>query len=347
MKDKLFKGIVLGTQIGSIAIFSTLLYKLNKEQKEFKLHYNTLNDIENIEIEKYDKEVNFDSINKQELKSLFVELYNNLLKDPNVNLSNFKRNMESIKIKDINDSEIGQIYDAEAFYDYFDNEVFCNDEPNAATLIHELIHMASTYYGEDAKHVRYCGFLQEKFGHQIGVGITEGYTELLSKRYFNQKKYEKYISDSYVMKMNMVKNLEKIVGKETLTKLYFNSDLKGLIKELKKYNDLESIIKFIKYLDITALDLMHKKSRISKRKYQEYVNYCFEFLIHSYISKLRTQVFNREIDQSQFEDKLNSFIEELNKIEYLSYGEKIETKFIPDKYIIKILKKEENGTKKL
>jgi len=344
MKDKLFKGIVLGTQIGSIAIFTALFYKLNKEQKEFKLYHNTLTNIENIKIKEYNKEVNFDSINKEELKNLFVELYNNLLNDPNVNLSNFKRNMESIKIKDIEDSELGQIYDAEAFYDYFDNEVFCNKKPNAGTLIHELIHMASTYYGEDAKHVRYCGFLQEKFGHQIGVGITEGYTELLSKCYFNQKKYEKYISDSYVMEMTMVKNLEKIVGKDILTKLYFNSDLKGLINELKKYNDLESIIKFIKYLDITALDLMHKKSKISKRKYQEYVNYCFEFLIHSYINKLRTKAFNKEIEQSEFEDKLNSFIEELDKIEYLFCGNKKETKFISDKDIVKIVKKEEKKT---
>lgn len=341
MKDKLFKGLMLGTQIGSVAVFTTLFYKLIKEQKEFKLNYSMLSSIESIKGDKCTDKVKFDAIDREDLKIIFIELYNKLLNDPNVNLDNFKRNLKSIRIKNIDESNIAQIYDAEALYDYFDNEVFCKNKPNERTLIHELIHMASTYYGNDAKHVRYCGFLQEKFGRQIGVGITEGYTELLSKRYFNGKKYLENVSDSYVMEMTMVKKLEEIVGKETLTKLYFNSNLKGLIRELQKYNNLENIIKFIKYLDETAIDLTYKKSKMTKRKYNEYVKYCAEFLIDSYINKLRTQMFNKEIIQVEFEKKLNNFIEEFSTVEYLYYGAKKKEKLVSDNAIIKILNKEE------
>ena len=201
--------------------------------------------------------------------------------------------------------------------------------------------MASTAYRSKSKNVRYCGFVQEKFEQQIGVGIAEGYTELLTKRYFSDQKNIKNFNDSYVVEMGIVQNLEKIVGKNKLKKLYFCSDLKGLVRELKKYNDIENIIKFIRYLDITTLDLINKKTMISNRKYKLYLKYCVEFLLQSYINKLKMQLFNKEINHYIFEKKLFDFVENINKSNYLFGGKENVEKFVSDSYVLKILKKEQ------
>ena len=346
MKNKLFKGLILGTQLGTIVVFSQLFYKTKKEHREFKMNYKILTSIEKIEQPECDAKEDFKKIKVEKIRNIIEELYKKLSKDPNVNLSNFKRNLSTLALRNIEEAEELNVYDAEAIYDYFDNEIFCDEDVTVRTLVHELLHMASTYYGENAKSVRFCGFTQEKLGNQIGVGLTEGYTELLSKRYFNEKEYMIGVTDGYIVEMSIVESLEKIVEKDKLTNLYFNADLKGLISELKKYNDLENILKFIRSIDTITTDLMLKKTNLSNRKYNECIKSCVEFLIESYINKLKQQMFNHEIDYKVFETNLYSFVENVNKIKYVFNGKNVSEKFISDKKVLKILANEEKKINK-
>lgn len=114
---------------------------------------------------------------------------------------------------------------------------------------HELLHMASTAY--NVKEKKYlCGFAQYSphYTKRFGIGLNEGYTELLNERYFgkNDKCSKVYKLCQFYSKM-----LEEIIGQEKMTNAYLNGDLPNLIKELKKYDNKENIVKFIKNLDFT------------------------------------------------------------------------------------------------
>ena len=57
---------------------------------------------------------------------------------------------------------------------------------------HELMHMSSTYYRESDGKL-FSGFRQApNIGRGIGVGLNEGYTHFLTKRYFGNDALEVY-----------------------------------------------------------------------------------------------------------------------------------------------------------
>lgn len=92
------------------------------------------------------------------------------------------------------------------------------------------------------KEIRFVGFSQQSLKGNIienyGVGICEGYTDLLANRYFN-----KIIS--YDIEAEISEQLENIVGRTGMEKLYLKADLKSLVTELSKYTSLEEINDFI------------------------------------------------------------------------------------------------------
>lgn len=111
------------------------------------------------------------------------------------------------------------------------------------SIYHELFHMASS---SDEYHV---GFDQGL----IGKAINEGYTEIMNRKYFPQKK-----EMSYLEQVDAAKIIDDIVGNEEMEKLFLKSDLKGLILELSKYISIDDIMKFLAYEDyivsMTVLD---------------------------------------------------------------------------------------------
>lgn len=117
------------------------------------------------------------------------------------------------------------------------------------TLPHELFHMASAYYDKKT-NTCYCGFGQNTNKLSIGLGLTEGYTQLLTNRYIDENiGNSNDIGYFYVYETFIMSKLEDIIGKEKMEELYFKANLLGLIKELEKYADIREIISFIRKLD--------------------------------------------------------------------------------------------------
>lgn len=122
-------------------------------------------------------------------------------------------------------------------------------------LSHELMHAASSHkYGNK----RISGFYFSSKNHllkkiTIGIGINEGYTDLISQRYFCKEKNRK-VGYSYHRVISEI--IENIVGKQKMINLYFHGDLNSLIEELAKYSsrekaeqvitDLDSVLKIIR-----------------------------------------------------------------------------------------------------
>ena len=75
--------------------------------------------------------------------------------------------------------------------------------------------------------------------------MTEGYTQLLTDRYFPSDK----IGEVYSIDASFAGLLELIIGEEDMSRFYFNSNLKGLIDKLSKYNDVDNIMKFLYWTD--------------------------------------------------------------------------------------------------
>lgn len=121
------------------------------------------------------------------------------------------------------------------------------------SIYHELFHMAST------RNYKIIGFQQS----DIGKSLNEGYTELMNQKYFINDKIP-----SYSTQVEIAKQLDRIVGKEKMENLYLNSDLKGLVNELRKYATFEDIEKFVSNSDYILTMEMHQwtsqKSRLKK-----------------------------------------------------------------------------------
>lgn len=113
------------------------------------------------------------------------------------------------------------------------------------SLYHEFFHLASS--NTEIKP-SYCGFHINKDDKGIGYALNEGYTDLLTERYFNED-----IENSYYEEAQFARSLERIIGKKKMEKLYLNADIIGLINELKKYYNLEEIEQFLINMDVILM----------------------------------------------------------------------------------------------
>ena len=109
-------------------------------------------------------------------------------------------------------------------------------------LTHELIHMATTrqHKGHD-----FCGFKQNNDKYQLGVGLNEGYTEYLNRKYFSNNPQ----NGSYRKERHIAIGIERIIGQKKMEQLFFASDLHGLVTELSKYAPTNEITKLIYKID--------------------------------------------------------------------------------------------------
>lgn len=151
----------------------------------------------------------------------------------------------------------------------------------------------------------FTGFRQEpNIGRGIGVGLNEGYTQFLTKRYFGND-----VLESYEFEQAMSELLELIVGKEKMESLYFNADLFGLIQELKQYYNEEGIMQFISNMDF--LSKFNNDIRFTIAQKEEILKEINIFLLESYIMKCDYELKQNLIDLETFSNKLISFIEML------------------------------------
>lgn len=203
------------------------------------------------------------------------------------------KNLSSIKISNSNFifNIISPRFKTVASYSVVRNKIFIKNENS---IYHELFHLASSYYSRE-KETIFTGFKQTNGNNSIGTGINEGYTELLSERYFKDEKDNL----SYPFNVIIVKSLENIIGKEKMEQLYMKADLYNLIQELKKYNNHEkSVIDFIKNVDFICdnVDISKWLSK-KQRKLSIYkINSVLTFLINSFTFKAYNISANERLD---------------------------------------------------
>ena len=191
------------------------------------------------------------------------------------------------------------------------NEITIDDEYADTTIYHELFHMAGSKY-EDG--IDYSGFQQSSLKPgiaNIGRGINEGYTELLSQRYFGKNDDNE---GTYEYEVFTAEKLEQIIGKEKMESLYLNANLKGLIDELKQYTSEEEIMRFISSTDFLVKHMNDKRLKIfEKNMISNSLKNVNRFIITCYSKKLQQQ-FDDGIISSKDEllHKLADFISSLS-----------------------------------
>ena len=205
-----------------------------------------------------------------------------------------------------------------AYYRFASNTIFVLDKNFKDSIFHELFHMSTA---KREKHNAFFGFSYCNLKHskRVGVGINEGYTQLLSERYFPEAKKGTYPYLTYNLGL-----IESIIGKEKMESLYLNSNLYGLIDELRKYATYEDICKFITYTDY-LVDNMHNR-KISNKKLA-IATKMFEF-INIFILKLLINKYkmNRPSNEYEILEMSESIVCLINKL--------ISTMKIYGKYII-------------
>lgn len=230
---------------------------------------------------------------------LLIQNFKEVMKS-NLSIENFNiliNNIKKVKIKHKRNNDTDIII-ATGNIDY--KGVITLYELDDITLYHELFHAASTYYDKKQDN-EFSGFHHHLRNPQkfIGLGFNEGYTQLLTERYFNNSQSR----DSYVNEVHYVKLIEKLIGKEKMLSLYFKSDLNNLILELCKNNSEEQVFEFLTNMDLFIISNKIRKDKVKqmqnglpsiedlqfmedmdKKIYDTYIS-LNQFIIESYINK--------------------------------------------------------------
>lgn len=196
-------------------------------------------------------------------------------------------------------------------------------------IYHELFHMSSA---KKKNKKCYTGFLSNKLFEYF----NEGYTEVLTKRYFKDKAPE----CPYLFEMIIAEMVENFVGQDLMEQFYSRADALGMLVEFSKYTEKQEDT----YLTIQRVDkmsyyyeqqdfahCMEECSSIIRVLIQTFIKKCM--LSEEEITKEEVDYFFRMIPVSYtYEDK---------DYEVFSQDEVNEDKEICYKYIEKkrILKK--------
>ena len=181
-----------------------------------------------------------------EILSNFIDYMIKNFKDED--LTNFYNNVNSLTFN--YDTETNNAAGEYSSVDNYINLALNNIKDLSMVLPHELFHMSSSYRDKKSGLV-YCGFAQ--FGGNrtnIGMGLMEGYTQLLTERYQENTDDidqfdEKFINHPYAVLSIASDMIEQVIGKEKMHSLYLRANLKGTIEELKKYSSSKEIMTFL------------------------------------------------------------------------------------------------------
>jgi len=329
-----------------VPAFGLKAYKLNKDNKAENVSAIELPP----EVTRTDSKIDTQRLLQQKFGESIINFVNTITdKMPDADLTLLYNNLGTLTTSKKNFNLRNIVFGGSTTGEYSapKNEIQVQESDYFVTLPHELFHMASSYYRENDK-TKYTGFVQFGKGKAtLAEGINEGYTQLLTERYFgineiNVYPYEKVVAG----------NLEVIVGKEKMESLYMNANLNGLVQELKQYADVTAIRQFFTDVDFLSahLDdvilLPKEKSMITSKMTN--VN---QFLTGSYMKKINIDFNGAEFDNKRYSGKLATFLAAMvwgiktTQREYLSESsEKIVKNAYESLLIKKLAEKDEERT---
>lgn len=274
-----------------------------KNIKEIKLPPDLKYECSRIKInEEYEEKV------KQAVNDFSKVLVEKFSKD---NLIVFYNNINNLKIcNEIIDNQYETDVISTGVYDTDNNSITINNDYFYEAIYHELFHMASSVMTDK---VTYSGFFQlnNLTASSIGDGINEGYTEILTRRYFKFKS-SKY-SVEYLIKL--VKQLEIIVGKKNMEKLYLNADLKGLVLELKQYLSDKEVMELLMSTDFILKYIYYVKTNLFEQKIIiNNIKKSNVLLIKAYCLKLKKECLEDNTNINNLFDDLAEYCSKFPKI---------------------------------
>ncbi len=235
------------------------------------------------------------------------EFIDTLSKDKTIDLSNFKEKLKSLKLYYCSIREMIKISSdlcfADACYNYAYNYIYYTDiSIKFRSLYHELFHVASAfiegstifngYLEETVEDLKYFNTVSER-----GMGLNEGYTELLSERYFNS-------ATQCDLERLFAKQLEKIVGAEFLKEHYFKPHgIDALIEKLSEYTNEGQTLHLIELLDIYNKLLGKNNEKELQNIWDEIV----DIFVCIYLVKIKKEISTPEEATNKFYFFINCF----------------------------------------
>jgi len=248
-----------------------------------------------------DYSINYEKLNNtyanEELNNFINFITNKFTKEE---LVLFYRNINSLNIE--NNKNTCFKY-ATSTYNVLENKIVISDKK---FIYHELFHMITAIYTKDSI---ICGFWQynETLDDGIGEGINEGYTQLLTEKYFQASNDN--LKDDYTYETMVAKCLEIILGEEEMEKLYINANLQGLIDNLNNYINMKTVMSFINKLDYVTLNRYNDNlSTYTKKKIIDYIEDINTILICIYNIKLKKE----NLTKQEYNEKLTNYISLFN-----------------------------------
>ena len=255
---------------------------------------------------------------------------------PNYNLTLFERNIKELcfkeqKLSKLNDGRFDNGGTRQGYLSLPENYIYLNKDDYLHIIFHELFHESSFIYTPD---IVFCGFAQCSKTQKIGQALTEGYTSVLTKRYFNYEREGMYF---YPVESLLVTMLEEIVGIEKMEELYSKADLYGLKKELVKYNTDQKTIDFIRNCDFISNTIYVCKEENNTKEIQRYLIFAISFLIETFCLKMKNEASNNEISIEEAKKTCVEFADFFDcSFAPLGVNYKFATKAVSEKMIVKI-----------
>ncbi len=177
-------------------------------------------------------------------------------------------------------------------------------------ISHELIHAASSFKDGRKITTGFCQYYIKPFMSVVGIGLNEGYTEVLSNRYVVDKKLIVNGKDTgYKYQRAVAELVELIVGRDKMINMYFHGDLEGLIKGLSRYQDEMKVKEFILDLD-TITKTRRDKTIIEKANMiNNLYNKVNIFLYDAFSKRMNNS------DTKEYLKESRKFLELFSKIE--------------------------------
>lgn len=276
------------------------------------------------ELKEKASEVDFEKCAQKLLGDSIVKFSKFMIeKYPKEYLINFYRNINSLIVSK-KSLKLYNLLLGEKFIAIFSSR---NNKINISkdtAIYHELFHLSSSLVKNGDV---FCGFSQKSIrkGISIGSGLNEGYTQLLSERYF-----EDGLKGSYSCFVFIVDKLEKIIGEDKMSNFYFNSNLLGLINELKQYKYEKEIMQFICGLDLLYICRNKNKYKLARNIIDSSIKEIGEFLMDTYTKKIKNELNNGRITKDEFIEKVAEYDSSITEITNWVFSERIEFELTDD-----------------
>lgn len=234
---------------------------------------------------------------------LFIDIIENCL--PHVNLGAFYENFKNFKMEKAKKNLFNfwqfSKYKATFVHDDKENKIVFYKCDIDTVIYHELLHMASK---RRYKSNCFIGYNQNIENYEIGEGLNEGYTDVLSLRYFSRYGSEpaNYFLESYLSEL-----IELLVGQKNMETWYFNSDLYSLCDSLNLYLRKNEIVLLLSSIDKISKRFSRKfYSMQVKKLYREVALLLINLLLKKYIELNEKKTTEEDI--IEFKEKLFNLV---------------------------------------